>query len=105
MRFLITCCGWKVTKIYFHFTFEQSMFKKDFVISNQIARQNAQTEMEKKFYKLMNNSNFGYDCQNNFDNCFLASVTDELEEMSYIRKYQNVLDPSVKDFFPTTLLE
>ena len=47
----------------------------------------------------MNNSNFGYDCRNNFDNFFLAPVIDELEEMSYIHKHQNVLDPSVKDFF------
>ena len=81
------------------------MFIKDFVISNQIARQNAKTEMEKNFYKLMNNSNFGYDCRKNFDNCFLAPVIDESEEMSYIRKHQNVLDPSVKEFFSTALLE
>ena len=81
------------------------MFKKNFVISNQVARQNAKNDMEKKFYKLMNNSNFGYNCRNNFNNCLLAPVIDELEEMSYIHKHQSVFDPSVKDFFSTTLLE
>ena len=84
-------------KIYLHFTFKQDMFKKDFVNSNQVARQNAKTDMEKNFYKLMNNSNF--------ENCFLAPVIDELEEMVYIRRHQSVFDPSVKDFFSTTFLE
>ena len=37
---------------------------------NQVSRQNAKTDVEKDFYKLMSNSNFGYDCQNNADNCF-----------------------------------
>ena len=65
LKLLLECCAWTVTKIYRHFTFRQEMFKKEFVISNQVARQNAKTPMEKNFYKLMNNSNFGYDCRNN----------------------------------------
>ena len=81
------------------------MFKKEFVISNQIARQKAKSDMENIFYKLMNNFNFGYDCHNNFDNCFLAPVIDELEEIAYIRKHQSVFDPSVKDVFSFSLLE
>ena len=32
---------------------------------NQVSRQNAKTKIEKDFYKLMNNSNFGNDCKNN----------------------------------------
>ena len=67
---LIKRCGWLVTKIYLHFTFEQAMFKKEFVIMNQVSRQNAKTSIEKDFFKLMINSNFGYDCRNNLDNCF-----------------------------------
>ena len=63
-------CGWKVSKVRAHYTFEQSKFKKEFVIMNQVSRQNAKTDVEKDFYKLMSNSNFGYDCQNNADNCF-----------------------------------
>ena len=105
LRFLITHCAWTVTKIYFHFTFEQDMFKKDFVITNQLARQYAKSDMEKFFCKVMNNSNFGYDCHNNFVNCFPAPVIDKLEEMAYIRRHQSVFIPSVKDCFSSTFLE
>ena len=101
LRFLITLCGWTVTKIYCHFTFEQDMLTEEFVISNKVARQNAKTDMEKKFYKLINNSNFGYDCRKNFDNCFLDLAIDELEEMYYTPKHQSLFDPSLKDFFST----
>ena len=94
-----------MTRIYFHFTFEQEIFKKEFLISNKVARQSTKTDTEKNFYELMNNSNFGSDCRNNFYNCSLSPVTDELEEMSYIRKHQSVFDSSVKDFLSRNLLE
>ena len=61
LHFLIKRCGWLVTKIYSHFTFEQAMFKKEFVIMNQVLQQNAKTGVEGDFFKLMNNSNFSYD--------------------------------------------
>ena len=80
--FKIFASSWTVTKIHNHFTFRQEMFKKDFVIGNQIARQNAKTPMEKNVYKLMNNSNFSYDCCNNFENCYFTLVVDEIEEMT-----------------------
>ena len=35
---------------------------------NQKSRQESKNSIEKDFYKLMNNSNFVYDCQNNLDN-------------------------------------
>ena len=70
LHFLMKRCGWLVTKIYSHFTFEQAMLKKEFVIMNHVSRQNAKTSVEKDFFKLMNNSNFGYDCRNNIDSCF-----------------------------------
>ena len=35
---------------------------------------NAKTDAEKDFCKLMNNSNFGYDCQNNADYCFFQRI-------------------------------
>ena len=41
---------------------------------NQVSRQNAKTNMEKDFYKLMNNLNFGYDCRNNADNCYFLPI-------------------------------
>ena len=77
------------------------MFKKDFLIFNQVARQNAKTSMEKKFYKLMNNPNFGYDCRNNFDNRYFTPVIDEIEEMGFIRKHQDVFDSEIASYFST----
>ena len=87
LHFLLTRYGWKVKKILAHYTFKQKKFKKDFVIRNQILRQNAKTVVEKDFYKLMNNSNFGYECRNNADNCSFSPIYDELEEMMYAKRY------------------
>ena len=53
-----------MTHIYEHFTFEQSEFKMNFVVMNQKARQKAISPVERDFYKLLNNSNFGIDCRN-----------------------------------------
>ena len=91
-------CCWKVSKIQ-HFTFRQEMFKKDFVVSNQVARQNAKMPMEKNFYKLMNNANFGYDYRNNFDNLRFNPVVDEIEEMAFVRKHQNIYHSDIIDYF------
>ena len=99
LKFLLERCCWTVTKTHQHFTFRQEMFIKDFVVSSQVARQNAKTPMEKNFYKLMNNASFGYDCRNNFENRYFTPVVDEIEEMSYIRKHQNVYDPGIINYF------
>ena len=61
--------AWKVTKIHAHLTFEQKRFKQKFILMNQKPRQGSNNSVEKDFYKLMNNSNLGYDCRNNLDNC------------------------------------
>ena len=66
---LISRCGWRVTKIRAHYTLEQSKYKKEFIAMNEVSRENSQNDVEKDFYKLMNNANFGYDCCNNADNC------------------------------------
>ena len=34
LQLLIWRCGWRVTKVRLHYTFEQSKFKKEFVIMN-----------------------------------------------------------------------
>ena len=105
LHFLIKCCGWLVTKIYSHFTFEQAMFKKEFVIMNKVSQQNAKTSVEKDFFKLMNNSNFGYYCRKNMHNSFFSPIIGELEEVQYIKRHQNVFDPSLQEFVPSELLE
>ena len=36
---------------------------------NQKSRQKATSPVERNFYKFLNNTNFGNDCQNNINNC------------------------------------
>ena len=80
---MTTCAGWKVARIYEHYTFKQDNFKKDFVVMNQNPRKTAKTKVEKDFYKLLNNSNFANDCQNNVGNCKLELMYDGLEEIFF----------------------
>ena len=98
LRFLIKRAGWIVTKLYSHFTFEQEAFKKDFVLMNQKSRQNANNSIEKDFYKLMNNANFGFDCRNNADNLKFEPLIDEINELTYIKKYYNLFDNKISGF-------
>ena len=87
LHFLITRAEWLVTHIYGHFTFEQSMFKKDFVVMN----------------KLLNNCNFGIDCRNN---CVLEPLFDDFEEISYIKKFTTIFnDETFRDFYSPSLLK
>ena len=94
-----------MTRVRSDYTFEQSKFKKEFVIMNQVSRQNAQTDVEKELYKLVNNSNFGYDCRNNADNCFFQPIYNEIEELSYAKRFRNVFDQNVSDFVLSEILE
>ena len=82
LEFCIKRASWKVTKIYSHLTFEQARFKRKFILMNQKSRQQSKNDIEKDFYKLMNNSNFGYDCRNNLDNCKFVPIFDELKEIT-----------------------
>ena len=95
LAFCIKRAGWKVTKIHAHLTFEQSRFKRNFVLMNQKSRQLSKNDLEKDFFKLMNNSNFGYDCRNNLDNCKFNPISDELGETTYVNRYHNIFDEKV----------
>ena len=53
----------------------------------------------------MNNPNFCYDCRNNADNCFFAPIFDELEKLSYAKRYQNLFDPETSEFVASELLD
>ena len=100
LHFLIKRAGWLVTYIYEHHTFEQSKFKKDFVVMNQKSRQAATSPVEGDFFKLLNNSNFGIDFHNNIDNCILEPIYDDLGEISYIKIFTTVInDDTYRDFF------
>ena len=65
---------------------------------NQKSRQLSKNDVEKDFFKLMNNSNFGYDCRNNLDNCKFNPIFDELGEITYTNRYHNIFDEKVSSF-------
>ena len=90
LHFLVTRAGWLVTKIYEHYTFDQACFKNEFVRMNQNASQKAQIPIERDFYKLMNNANFGIDCRNNINHCKFEPIYDEIGEINFIKKYANI---------------
>ena len=92
-------------KITQSFTFEQSIFKKDNILMNQKSRQTVKNPIEKYFYKLLNNTNFRYDCRNNLDNCKFEPIYDEIGEITYIRKYHNLFDNKVSKFVNPSLIE
>ena len=69
------------------------------------SRQQSKNNVEKDFYKLMNKSNFGYDCRNNIDNCKFVPIFDEYKEISFINRYHNIFDAKVSAFITTGLLK
>ena len=105
---LVSCikrAGWKVTKIHSHLTFEQARFKQNFILMNQKSRQKSKTNVEKDFYKLMNNSNFGYDCRNKIGNCKFVPIFDEYKEITFINRYHNIFYQKVSNFVTIELLK
>ena len=104
LAFVINRAGWKVTKIHAHLTFEHKFFLKKCIEMNQKSRQESKYSIEKDFYKLMNNLNFGYDSQNNLDNCQFVPIFDEYKEVTYVRRYFNFFDPRVSQFVTGDLI-
>ena len=72
---------------------------------NQKSRQKSKNNVEIDFYKLMNNSNFGYDCRNNIDNCQFVPIFEEYKEISYINRYHNIFDKRVSSFITPDILK
>ena len=72
---------------------------------NQKSRQESKKYIEKDFYKLMNNSNFGYDCRNDLDTCKFVPIFDEYKEITYIGRYWNFFDSRVSQFITTDLIK
>ena len=106
IKFGVLRCGWKVTKLYRHFYFDQERCKKKFILMNQKARQEATDKVESDFCKLLNNSNFGFDCRNNLDNLYFQPIRDENNELNYIKRYYtNLYDPKIKDFVTSKVIE
>ena len=59
LAFCIKRAGWKVTKIHSQLTFVQKRCKQQYILMNQKSREQSKNNVEKDFYKLINNSNFG----------------------------------------------
>ena len=53
----------------------------------------------------MNNSNFGYDCRNNLDNCKFVPIFDEIKEVTYPTRYFNYFDQRISVFVTTDLIK
>ena len=89
IKFAILRCGWKVTKLYKHYYFDQERFKRDFILMNQKSRQQAAKKIESGFFKLLNNANFGYDCRKSLDNCTFEPINDEIGEQEIDERFNN----------------
>ena len=105
IKFGVLRCGWKVTKLHKHYYFDQERCKKNFILMNQKARQEATDKVESNFCKLLNNANFGYDCRNNLDNCNFEPIMDEIRELDFIKRYHsNLCDASIRPFVTSRVL-
>ena len=74
------------------FKFEQSKFKKDFVVMNQKSKQKATSSLERNFYELLNNENLGIDCRKYIYNCYFDPIYDEIGKISYIKKFDSIFE-------------
>ena len=92
-----------MTQIHSHLTFERERFKQKFILMNQKSRQYSKNNVEKEFYKLMNNSNFGFNCRNNLDNCKFVPIFDEYKEITFINRYHNIFDSKISEFVTADL--
>ena len=68
---------------------------------NQKVTQKATSHVERGFYKLLNDANFVIDCRNNIDNFKLEPIYDEIDEISYIKKFGAIFgnDDNYRDFY------
>ena len=106
IKFTALGCGWKVTKLYKHYYFDQERCKRNFILMNQKGRQEAPDKVESDFCKLLNNANFGYDCRNNLDNCTFQPIRDEINELSFIKRYHsNLYDKDLEQFITARVLQ
>ena len=53
----------------------------------------------------MNNTNFGYDWRNNANNGKFEPIIDEVNEITYIKKYYNLFDSKISNFVNSDVLE
>ena len=71
---------------------------------NQKSRQNAKNSIEKDVFKFMKNANFEYDCRNNLDNCHFIPIFDEMNEITYQKRYYDYFNKDVSKFVTSDLV-
>ena len=62
-------------------------------------------QLKKTFFKLMNNANFGFYYRNNGNNVTFEAIIDEINKISYIKKYYSPFDTNVSGFVNSDLLK
>ena len=62
------------------------------MVINRKARQKTTSYVERDFYKLLNNANFGIDCRNNIDSCSFEPIYDKVCEIAYIKMFDSIFD-------------
>ena len=72
---------------------------------NQKSRQNAKNAIEKDFFKITNSANFGFDCRNSVDNAKFEPIIDEINEITYIKRYYDLFDNKLSSFVNSDVLE
>ena len=53
----------------------------------------------------MNNANFGYDSRNNANNAKFELIIDEVNEITYIKKYYNLFNIKISNFVNGDVLD
>ena len=52
----------------------------------------------------MDNTNFGYDCRNNLDNCQFIPIFDEMNEITYLKRCYDYFTEDVSKFVTNDLI-
>ena len=53
----------------------------------------------------MNNGNFGMDCRNNTNNSTFELIIDDINEISYLKRYYSLFDNKISGFINSEILE